>query len=132
MAFFLALLLFACAVKALSIYAGARLAGETPKSAVHLAVAMNARGGPGIVLASLAYEAKIVNESFYAILVMLSLVTSLLAGSWLDAAVLVTMPAMSAPNIGVTPSEAVTPVITNRTTSRTMKGTLSGAPVSQA
>ena len=45
---------------------------------------MNARGGPGIVLASLAYEAAIINESFYAILVMLSLVTSLVAGSWLD------------------------------------------------
>jgi Kef-type K+ transport system membrane component KefB len=85
--FFLPLLLFACAVKALSIFAAARLAGEPRTSAVNLAVAMNARGGPGIVLASLAYEAKIVNESFYAVLVMLSLVTSLLAGSWLDLAI---------------------------------------------
>jgi Kef-type K+ transport system membrane component KefB len=85
--FFVPLLLFACTVKALSIYAGARLAGEPRASALNLAVAMNARGGPGIVLASLAYEARIVNESFYAILVMLSLATSLLAGSWLEAVV---------------------------------------------
>jgi Kef-type K+ transport system membrane component KefB len=85
--FFVVFLVFACVVKALSIYAGARLAGETRSAAWNLAVAMNARGGPGIVLASLAYEARIISESFYAVLVMLSLVTSLLAGSWLDLAV---------------------------------------------
>jgi Kef-type K+ transport system membrane component KefB len=85
--FFVLLLVFACTVKALSIYAGARLAGEPRPAALNIAVAMNARGGPGIVLASLAYEARIINESFYAILVMLSLVTSLLAGSWLDVAI---------------------------------------------
>ena len=85
--FFVPLLLFACTVKALSIYAGARLAGEPSTNALNIAVAMNARGGPGIVLASLAYEAKIVNQAFYAILVMLSLVTSLLAGAWLDFAI---------------------------------------------
>jgi Kef-type K+ transport system membrane component KefB len=84
---FVLLLVFACTVKALSIYLGARLAGEERTSALNLAVAMNARGGPGIVLASLAYEAQIVNEGFYAILVMLSLVTSMFAGSWLDFAV---------------------------------------------
>jgi Kef-type K+ transport system membrane component KefB len=85
--FFLLFLAFACTVKALSIYAGARLAGEPSGRAWNLAVAMNARGGPGIVLASLAFEAEIVSEGFYCVLVMLSLVTSLLAGSWLDLAV---------------------------------------------
>jgi Kef-type K+ transport system membrane component KefB len=44
---------------------------------------MNARGGPGIVLASVAYGAGIINQSFYAVLVLLAIVTSLLAGSWL-------------------------------------------------
>jgi Kef-type K+ transport system membrane component KefB len=85
--FFLFFLVFACAVKALSVYLGARLAREPRASAWNLAVAMNARGGPGIVLASLAFEAGIINDSFYAILVMLSLVTSLFAGWWLDFAV---------------------------------------------
>jgi hypothetical protein len=47
---------------------------------------MNARGGPGIVLASTAYAAGIINEAFFVSLVMLSVVTSLLAGSWLGRA----------------------------------------------
>jgi len=82
--FFLAFLLFACAAKGLSVYAGARLAGETPFASRNLAVAMNARGGPGIVLASVALAAGVVSESFYAMLVMLAVVTSLAAGSWLE------------------------------------------------
>lgn len=83
-AFFIIFLVFACAAKASSVYLGARLAGETDPGAFNFAAAMNARGGPGIVLASLAYDAQIVNESFYATLVMLAIVTSLLAGSWLE------------------------------------------------
>ena len=82
--FFVFFLGFACAVKALSVYAGARLAQEGRYSAVNLAVAMNARGGPGIVLASVAFDARIIDESFYAVLVMLAIVTSFLAGTWLD------------------------------------------------
>jgi Kef-type K+ transport system membrane component KefB len=83
-AFFLFFLAFACAAKALSVYFGARLAGESKSGSVNLAVAMNARGGPGIVLASLAYDARIINEGFYVVLVMLAIATSMLAGSWLD------------------------------------------------
>ena len=56
--FFLGFLAFACAVKAVSVFAAARLAGETPRIALHLAIAVNARGGPGIVLASVAYDAR--------------------------------------------------------------------------
>jgi K+:H+ antiporter len=82
--FFLGFLAFACAVKAASVFAGARLAGETPRLSLHLAVAVNARGGPGIVLASVAYDAGIIDRSFFATLVMLSIVTSLLAGWWLE------------------------------------------------
>jgi Kef-type K+ transport system membrane component KefB len=50
---------------------------------LNLAVALNARGGPGIVVASVAYAAGIIDQSFYASLVMLAIVTSLFAGSWL-------------------------------------------------
>ena len=82
--FFAGFLLFACAAKGLSVYAGARLSGETPRAARNLAVAMNARGGPGIVLASVSLAAGVVSESFYAMLVMLAVVTSLVAGSWLE------------------------------------------------
>jgi Kef-type K+ transport system membrane component KefB len=62
--FFLAFFVFACGVKSISVYSGARVAGETHNAATNFAVAMNARGGPGIVLASVAYDALVINESF--------------------------------------------------------------------
>jgi Kef-type K+ transport system membrane component KefB len=52
--FFAAFLAFACIAKGYSVYVGARLAGEAPTTSRNLAVALNARGGPGIVLASVA------------------------------------------------------------------------------
>jgi Kef-type K+ transport system membrane component KefB len=82
--FFVAFLVFATTVKAGSVYASARLAGETHAAGVNLAIAMNARGGPGIVLASVAFDARIVSRSFFACLVMLAVVTSLFAGAWLE------------------------------------------------
>jgi Kef-type K+ transport system membrane component KefB len=81
--FFIFFLLLACAIKAGSVYLGARLAGQTSGSSLNLAVALNARGGPGIVVASVAYAAGIIDQPFYAALVMLAIVTSLFAGSWL-------------------------------------------------
>jgi Kef-type K+ transport system membrane component KefB len=84
--FFLAFLIFACLVKSISCYFGARLAGEGPSDARNLAVALNARGGPGIVLASVALDAGIIGPSFFTTLVMLALITSVIAGSWLEAA----------------------------------------------
>jgi Kef-type K+ transport system membrane component KefB len=85
--FFLVFLGFACGAKALSVYGGARLAGETRFAATNLAVAMNARGGPGIVLATVAFDAAIINSEFYADLILLVIVTSLAAGSWLERAI---------------------------------------------
>ncbi|HEY6469601.1 MAG TPA: cation:proton antiporter [Candidatus Dormibacteraeota bacterium] len=82
--FFALFLVYACVVKALSIYAGARLAGEKRESALNLAMALNARGGPAIVMASVALDARIISESFYVDLVLLALVTSMMAGAWLD------------------------------------------------
>jgi Kef-type K+ transport system membrane component KefB len=82
--FFLAFLSFACLAKAGSVYAGARIGGESARSAVNLAVAMNARGGPGIVLASTTYAAGIIDARLYTTFVMLAVVTSLIAGTWLQ------------------------------------------------
>lgn len=81
---FLGLLVVACVVKAASAFAGGLMAGQPRAQSLHLAVAMNARGGPGIVLATVTWEAGLVNEAFYAILIMLALVTSQLAGWWLE------------------------------------------------
>jgi Kef-type K+ transport system membrane component KefB len=82
--FFLGFLAFACVAKAASVYLGARLSRENKFMSASLAIAMNARGGPGIVLASTAFAAGIINETFFVSLVMLSIVTSLAAGSWLE------------------------------------------------
>ena len=82
--FFVGFLVFACIAKAASVYLGARLSREDRFTSWSLAVAMNARGGPGIVLPSTAYAAGIINQTFFVSLVMLSVVTSLLAGSWLE------------------------------------------------
>ena len=81
--FFCWFLVFACAVKSASAYAGARLAGEPRHSSRNIALATNARGGPGIVLASVAFGAGIVSEQFYTSLVLLAIVTSMITGTWL-------------------------------------------------
>lgn len=82
--FFTLFFVYACMVKALSVYGGARIAGEKRESAVNLAVALNARGGPAIVLASVAFDAHVIAGKFYLDLVLLALVTSMMAGAWLD------------------------------------------------
>ena len=81
--FFIGFLAFACVAKASSVYLGARLSKENRFMSASLAIAMNARGGPGIVLASTAYATGIINQTFFVSLVMLSIVTSLLpARGW--------------------------------------------------
>jgi len=51
---------------------------------VNLAITTNARGGPGIVLASVAFDAGIISATFYTTLVVAAVVTSQFAGAWLD------------------------------------------------
>lgn len=85
--FFLGFLAFACTVKTLGVYLGARVGRQGPQKALNFAAAMNARGGPGIVVASVAFDAEIINREFFAVLVMLALVTSLMAGIWLQRAI---------------------------------------------
>ena len=89
---FVVFLAFACVVKAASVYAGARVAGEPHRGSLNFAVALNARGGPGIVLASVAFDAGIIDERFFTTLVLLAVVTSLMAGSWLARVVTSTLP----------------------------------------
>lgn len=74
----------ACLVKLVSAGLGARLAGFPWRDSVNLSITLNARGGPGIVLASIAFDAKIINEEFYTTLVLLAVLTSQAAGAWLD------------------------------------------------
>jgi Kef-type K+ transport system membrane component KefB len=73
-----------CLVKILSVSLAARLAGFRGLDMINLAITTNARGGPGIVLASVAFEAGIISPQFYTTLVVAAVVTSQMAGAWLD------------------------------------------------
>jgi Kef-type K+ transport system membrane component KefB len=79
-----AFLLAACMVKLACVAAGARLAGFRRLDIINLAIATNARGGPGIVLASVAFDNGIVNSVGYTTLVLLAVLTSQAAGAWLE------------------------------------------------
>jgi Kef-type K+ transport system membrane component KefB len=79
-----AVLLFACVLKLASVGFGAKLAGFGLLDTINLAIATNARGGPGIVLASVAYDARIINATAFTTLVLLAVLTSQAAGAWLE------------------------------------------------
>ncbi|MDR0221682.1 MAG: cation:proton antiporter, partial [Lachnospiraceae bacterium] len=53
-------------------------------TSLNLGITMNARGGPGIVLASVTYEMGIINYEFFCALILTTLITSALAGFWID------------------------------------------------
>ena len=57
---------------------------KTKKEAIiNFSLAMSARGGPGIVLATVGYEYGIINVEFFTTLVLTSILSSLIAGTWL-------------------------------------------------
>ncbi len=80
----LAFVIGTCVVKILSVSLAGRLAGFRGLDLVNLAITTNARGGPGIVLASVAFDAGIISAKFYTTLVVAAVVTSQFAGAWLD------------------------------------------------
>ena len=79
-----AFLIGSCAVKILSVSLAGRFAGFRGLDLINLAVTTNARGGPGIVLASVAFDAGIISAAFYTTLVLAAVLTSQIAGAWLD------------------------------------------------
>ncbi len=82
-AFFLGFLLFSTALKGLGALAVGKLVRQTWRSSVNFAVVLNARGGPGIVLATVAFDLGLISETFFVALVLVAIVTSLIAGYWL-------------------------------------------------
>lgn len=88
----------ACLVKLFAAGAGALFAQFPMRDAINLAVALNARGGPGIVLASVAYAAGIVSPSFYTTLVLTAVLTSQFAGAWLLHTLRKGIPLLSGPD----------------------------------
>jgi Kef-type K+ transport system membrane component KefB len=73
-----------CIVKILSVSLAGRFAGFRGLDLINLAITTNARGGPGIVLASVAFDAGIISPKFYTTLVIAAVLTSQVAGAWLD------------------------------------------------
>jgi Kef-type K+ transport system membrane component KefB len=80
----LAFLLGSCLIKIISVSLAGRFAGFRGLDLINLAITTNARGGPGIVLASVAFEAGIISPKFYTTLVLAAIITSQIAGAWLD------------------------------------------------
>ena len=50
---------------------------------MNFAITMNARGGPGIVLATVTYAANIINLEFFTILILTTMLSSMIAGYYL-------------------------------------------------
>ncbi|HEX4788909.1 MAG TPA: cation:proton antiporter [Actinospica sp.] len=73
-------LLLATGAKLLGVWPAARLAGESPRVAGLLALALNARGTVGLILAGTAYQDGLINQQFFTVLVLVSVLTSQLAG----------------------------------------------------
>ena len=71
-------------MKILSVSLAGRFAGFRGLDLINLAITTNARGGPGIVLASVAFDAGIISPKFYTTLVLAAVLTSQVAGAWLD------------------------------------------------
>ncbi len=79
-----AFLLGSCLIKVISVAIAGRCAGFRGLDLLNLAITTNARGGPGIVLASVAFDAGIISPQFYTTLVIAAVLTSQIAGAWLD------------------------------------------------
>lgn len=60
-----------------------KLAGFSFISSLDYGLTMNARGGPGIVLATIALEAELIDSKLFVALIVASIITSLLSGFWL-------------------------------------------------
>ena len=79
-----AFLIGSCLIKVLAVSFAGRCAGFRGLDLINLSITTNARGGPGIVLASVAFEAGIISPTFYTTLVLSAIFTSQFAGAWLD------------------------------------------------
>jgi len=80
--FFFGFLIFTTFFQLLGTIIACRFLRIDWRSSFNFGVAMSTRGGPGIVLATVAFDLGIINENFFSTLVLIAIVTSLLAGLW--------------------------------------------------
>lgn len=81
---FLAYFVIAFGLEFIGCYLALQLTSLKKKAILNFSIVMNARGGPGIVLATVAYYYKIINVEFFTILILVTMVSSALAGYWLE------------------------------------------------
>lgn len=81
--FFLQFMVFATVAQTLFVYMSCRIIKLDHLTSFNFGLTMNARGGPGIVMSTVAYSAGIINQEFFSALVLLSLASSWLAGAWI-------------------------------------------------
>ncbi len=96
-------LLGSCVLKVLSVSFAGRLGGFRGLDLLNLAITTNARGGPGIVLASVAFDAGIISPKFYTTLIIAAVLTSQFAGAWLDYVLRKGWPLLTPVGAGETP-----------------------------
>lgn len=60
-----------------------QLTNVNRQTKLNFAITMNARGGPGIVLATVAYSYEIISIEFFTVLILTTMLSSLIAGYWL-------------------------------------------------
>ena len=95
---FFGFLVFSTVIEGVCVFAAMRLARCSPQSSWHFAVAMNTRGGPGIVLASVAFDFGLIDERFFVALVLVAITTSLASGAWFRHAIAKNLPLMDKSN----------------------------------
>lgn len=100
----LAFILGSCTVKILSVSLAGRFAGFRGLDLLNVAITTNARGGPGIVLASVAFDAGIISAKFYTTLVVAAVLTSQVAGAWLEYVLRKGWPLLSARPVVTSPA----------------------------
>jgi Kef-type K+ transport system membrane component KefB len=75
--------IFAFLAQGIGVAITSKLLGYGWTTTANFAIALNDRGGPGIVVATLAYDLGIINENFFVTLILLAVLTSITAGTWL-------------------------------------------------
>jgi len=107
LAMLLAFLAGSCLIKVVSVSLAGRCAGFRGLDLLNLAITTNARGGPGIVLASVAFDAGIISARFYTTLVLAAVLTSQIAGVWLEQVLRRGLPLLSGDEAAGAEAEAV-------------------------
>lgn len=81
---FLTFMIIVSAIELLGCVIAMRLIHVDWLTSFNLGIAMNARGGPGIVLATVTYDMGIISYEFFCVLIFTTLITSAAAGWWID------------------------------------------------